>query len=121
MSAKFLAYRPKSAAKSVTLVGLLSQDGSTVQPLRHPHTGEQVHDFFDVIEQWDTFSKFAPAANAGIALSEVEFAAPLLGRDVMAVGKNYVEHAKEFNKSGYDSSDKKDLRGFAELDLRETK
>ncbi|KAK2048776.1 hypothetical protein LZ31DRAFT_563084 [Colletotrichum somersetense] len=31
---------------------------------------------------------------------------PLSGRDVLAVGKNYMEHAKEFNSSGYDSSDK---------------
>jgi 2-keto-4-pentenoate hydratase/2-oxohepta-3-ene-1,7-dioic acid hydratase in catechol pathway len=28
---------------------------------------------------------------------------------VLAVGKNYTEHAKEFNASGYDSSDKVDM------------
>lgn len=35
--------------------------------------------------------------------------APLRGRDVLAIGKNYTEHAKEFNASGYDSSDKVDM------------
>lgn len=34
---------------------------------------------------------------------------PIYGRDVLAVGKNYSEHAKEFNASGYDSSDKVDM------------
>lgn len=31
---------------------------------------------------------------------------PISGRDILAVGKNYSEHAKEFHASGYDSSDK---------------
>lgn len=31
------------------------------------------------------------------------------GRDILCVGKNYSEHAKEFNKSGFDSSDKVDI------------
>lgn len=34
---------------------------------------------------------------------------PLTGRDILAVGKNYSEHAKEFNSSGFDSSDKVDI------------
>ena len=34
---------------------------------------------------------------------------PVSGRDILAVGKNYSEHAKEFNASGYDSSDKVDM------------
>lgn len=31
---------------------------------------------------------------------------PITGRDILAVGKNYLDHANEFNSSGYDSSDK---------------
>ncbi|KPI44008.1 uncharacterized protein AB675_6173 [Cyphellophora attinorum] len=34
---------------------------------------------------------------------------PIYGRDILAVGKNYSAHAKEFNASGYDSSDKVDM------------
>lgn len=40
--------------------------------------------------------------------SSVKLLAPISGRDVLAVGKNYMDHAKEFNSSGYDSSDKTD-------------
>jgi 2-keto-4-pentenoate hydratase/2-oxohepta-3-ene-1,7-dioic acid hydratase in catechol pathway len=40
--------------------------------------------------------------------SLVKILPPISGRDILAVGKNYTEHAKEFNKSGYDSSDKVD-------------
>ncbi|KAJ6473117.1 mitochondrion protein [Mycena sanguinolenta] len=39
-------------------------------------------------------------------LKAVEILAPLPGRDVLCVGKNYVAHATEFHKSGFDSSDK---------------
>jgi 2-keto-4-pentenoate hydratase/2-oxohepta-3-ene-1,7-dioic acid hydratase in catechol pathway len=38
----------------------------------------------------------------------VKLRPPFAGRDILAVGKNYAEHAIEFNKSGYDSSDKAD-------------
>lgn len=38
--------------------------------------------------------------------SSVEILPPLSGRDVLAVGKNYMDHAHEFNSSGYDSWDK---------------
>jgi 2-keto-4-pentenoate hydratase/2-oxohepta-3-ene-1,7-dioic acid hydratase in catechol pathway len=41
--------------------------------------------------------------------SSVKILAPLTGRDILCVGKNYSEHAKEFNSSGYDSSDKVDI------------
>ena len=33
-------------------------------------------------------------------LAEVKLLPPISGRDVLAVGKNYVDHAKEFNSSG---------------------
>ena len=41
-------------------------------------------------------------AEAGdvLPLSSVKLLAPISGRDVLAVGKNYAEHAKEFNASG---------------------
>lgn len=33
-------------------------------------------------------------------VTDVKLLAPISGRDVLAVGKNYVDHAKEFNSSG---------------------
>jgi 2-keto-4-pentenoate hydratase/2-oxohepta-3-ene-1,7-dioic acid hydratase in catechol pathway len=43
-----------------------------------------------------------------IPIASVKVLPPLAGRDVLCVGKNYAEHAKEFNSSGFDSSDKVD-------------
>ncbi|KAL2815229.1 hypothetical protein BDW59DRAFT_176232 [Aspergillus cavernicola] len=43
-----------------------------------------------------------------LSLSQVKILAAISGRDILAVGKIYVEHAKEFNSSGFDSSDKND-------------
>lgn len=42
-------------------------------------------------------------------VSSVTILPPIGGRDILAVGKNYSEHAKEFNASGYDASDKVDM------------
>lgn len=48
-------------------------------------------------------------------IEQVEIRSPIRGRDILAVGKNYIDHAKEFNSSGYDSSDKVDIPTFREL------
>lgn len=42
-------------------------------------------------------------------LYSVNILPPISGRDIMAIGKNYSAHAKEFNASGYDASDKVDM------------
>ncbi|KAI1327591.1 hypothetical protein F5Y16DRAFT_410201 [Xylariaceae sp. FL0255] len=41
-----------------------------------------------------------------IPRSKVKVLPSITGRDILCVGKNYAEHAKEFNSSGFDSSDK---------------
>lgn len=46
------------------------------------------------------------AGGTSFSLSSVTLLPPLSGRDILAVGKNYVDHAQEFHTSGYDSSDK---------------
>jgi 2-keto-4-pentenoate hydratase/2-oxohepta-3-ene-1,7-dioic acid hydratase in catechol pathway len=50
----------------------------------------------------------AVCANASrIALDDVRLLAPIRPRNnVMCVGKNYVDHAREFNSSGFDASQK---------------
>ena len=62
-----------------------------------------------LIEQGDQGFKNAAElenANKTIPLSEVELLAPIPfpKRNVICVGKNYYEHSKEFEKSGFDST-----------------
>lgn len=128
---KLLAYRSRSSAEP--RVGLLSSDEKHVTALKDPKTGAPIRDLFDVIEDWDQLSSYVHAAGKGAvtngaangattgvssssseSIAEVEILPPLRGRDLLAVGKNYAEHAKEFNASGYDSSDKKDIPDFRE-------
>jgi hypothetical protein len=45
-----------------------------------------------------------------VSQDSIQMRPPISGRDVLAVGKNYSEHATEFNQSGYDASDKVDQR-----------
>lgn len=59
-----------------------------------------------VIEQGLTASQLAAAATDRAPLGEVSFLSPLsaLVRNVFAVGKNYHEHAMEFDKSGFNAT-----------------
>lgn len=86
-------------------IGHLDFESLTVTPLSFK-SGTPLTDLYQVItvgEQGITASgaQFFP-------LSSVKHLPPISGRDVLAVGKNYVEHAREFNSSGYDASDKAD-------------
>jgi 2-keto-4-pentenoate hydratase/2-oxohepta-3-ene-1,7-dioic acid hydratase in catechol pathway len=76
----------------------------TIQPLRLL-SGYPLKDLYQVIEAGP--SQIVPSGSA-LPLASVKILPPLAGRDVLAVGKNYMEHAKEFNASGFDSSDKVD-------------
>jgi 2-keto-4-pentenoate hydratase/2-oxohepta-3-ene-1,7-dioic acid hydratase in catechol pathway/pimeloyl-ACP methyl ester carboxylesterase len=122
---KFLAFNPPGQQQAV--IGTVDADERFVTPLVHPITGQAITDFLDVVECWPQYRDkraVLPALNGSAngskhthhpttyAINDVAFAAPLQGRDVLAVGKNYIEHAKEFNKSGYDSSDKNDIPTF---------
>jgi 2-keto-4-pentenoate hydratase/2-oxohepta-3-ene-1,7-dioic acid hydratase in catechol pathway len=59
-----------------------------------------------VIEQGLTASQLAAAATEHAPLAEVSFLSPLSAfvRNVIAVGKNYHEHAMEFDKSGFNAT-----------------
>jgi 2-keto-4-pentenoate hydratase/2-oxohepta-3-ene-1,7-dioic acid hydratase in catechol pathway len=52
--------------------------------------------------QWPS----SPKALPGVSLRDVELLAPipLPARNIFCVGKNYYEHAREFSRSGFDSS-----------------
>jgi 2-keto-4-pentenoate hydratase/2-oxohepta-3-ene-1,7-dioic acid hydratase in catechol pathway len=65
-------------------------------------------DTFDLIGKWD-HDEVDHAVTQGIRrkLHEVRLLAPLvLRKDVIAVGRNYRDHAREFSDSGFDASEK---------------
>lgn len=100
----FVAYLPSSTSQP--RVGNLDFSTGDITPLSFS-SGTHVTSLYQVINAGrDT--NFIPSSRRGgeLPISSVTLLPPLSGRDVLAVGKNYSEHAKEFNSSGYDSSDK---------------
>ncbi|KAK4693208.1 hypothetical protein P7C71_g4149, partial [Lecanoromycetidae sp. Uapishka_2] len=85
-------------------IGHLNLAESKVTPLMMV-SGAALENLYQVIElENDVLPSGEP-----FALDSVKLLPPLSGRDILCVGKNYMAHAQEFNKSGYDSSDKVDL------------
>lgn len=63
-------------------------------------------DMVELIAQWDR-SALSASRGARRSLEEVHLLAPLVPRkNVMAVGRNYRDHAAEFSASGFDASEK---------------
>lgn len=85
-------------------IGHLDFGNGTIQPLSFA-SGTPIRDLYQVIEVGE---ENITAAGDPIPADSVRILPPISGRDVLAVGKNYAEHATEFNRSGYDSSDKVD-------------
>jgi 2-keto-4-pentenoate hydratase/2-oxohepta-3-ene-1,7-dioic acid hydratase in catechol pathway/pimeloyl-ACP methyl ester carboxylesterase len=82
-------------------IGCLEFETQLIYPMSMP-SGAPLRTLEQVIELGEQpLTKDAP-----IPLTSVALLPPLSGRDILAVGKNYAEHAKEFHSSGYDSSDK---------------
>lgn len=77
----------------------------TITPLAF-RSGTPLTDLYQVITAGE--NNIASYATEPLSLSAVKLLAPISGRDILAVGKNYAEHAREFNSSGYDASDKVD-------------
>jgi 2-keto-4-pentenoate hydratase/2-oxohepta-3-ene-1,7-dioic acid hydratase in catechol pathway len=66
------------------------------------------NDTVDLIAQWDRAKvEHALGHGARRPLADVRLLAPLVPRkNVMAVGRNYRDHAREFSDSGFDASEK---------------
>ncbi|KAI1114862.1 hypothetical protein F5Y14DRAFT_156564 [Nemania sp. NC0429] len=105
----YIAY--VSPATGQNQIGHLDAETNTIQPLCFL-SGTPVKDLYQVIEAGSP-DKLRAAAGPPIPVDSVKVLPPISGRDVLAVGKNYMEHAKEFNSSGYDSSDKADRPSHA--------
>lgn len=81
--------------------GVLSEDASTVTAV----AGSQ--DLLSLIDNWDeAAAQITAATGPAINITDVELLAPipLPRRNIFCVGRNYVEHAKEFANSGYDAT-----------------
>lgn len=85
-------------------IGHLSEDRASVQPLAFK-SGTPLTDLYQVIEAGE---RRIIRSGDPLQTASTKLLAPISGRDILCVGKNYAAHATEFNKSGYDSSDKVD-------------
>lgn len=99
----YVAYHDRLIRKN--LVGHYNLTAKTIQPLSFT-SGTPITNLYQVIEAGD--SNIA-SAGAPIDINKVDVLPPFASRDVLCVGKNYFDHAKEFNNSGFDSSDKVDV------------
>ncbi|OMP87824.1 putative protein yisK [Diplodia seriata] len=90
-------------------LGHYDLDNDSIQPLSFA-SGTAVADLYQVMAAGEDA---VVRSGDAIPTSSVKLLAPISGRDVLAVGKNYGEHAKEFNQSGFDSSDTTDRPSHA--------
>lgn len=74
------------------MIGLVDANEQTVTPLLFPNY-RPVTSLHELIEEWDNVSEKLLPGSPSENMSDVEILAPLRGRDVLCVGKNYKEHA----------------------------
>jgi len=88
-----------------TKAALVAPDEKSVWPLE-TMLGRPVPDLTSIIAELDAIKPRLKPAGAGLPSSAVKIEAPIPrpARNVMCVGKNYHEHAREFTRSGFDSS-----------------
>ncbi|KAJ4353355.1 uncharacterized protein N0V89_005083 [Didymosphaeria variabile] len=107
--ANYVSYQDPATDKP--RIGHYDLGKDTIQPLSFL-SGTPVSNLYQVIEaqtiHTDKSGSHVVKSGEPRPASSVKILAPLTGRDVLCVGKNYAEHAVEFNSSGFDSSDKVD-------------
>ena len=96
----FVAYEDSQGRARI---GHLNRDEGKIIPMVMA-SGAPVNDLYQIIE---LENDVVPAGEA-VPLDSVKLLPPISSRDILCVGKNYAAHAQEFNKSGYDASDKVD-------------
>jgi 2-keto-4-pentenoate hydratase/2-oxohepta-3-ene-1,7-dioic acid hydratase in catechol pathway len=80
-------------------IGIVDEAAKRVHPL------SAARDMLDLVERYGTLKSSLKPEGAGIPLSEVQLKAPIPQprRNVICVGKNYREHAREFSHSGFEA------------------
>jgi len=88
-----------------TKAALVGPDAKSVWPLEDM-LGRPVPELTSIIAELDAIKPRLKPTGAGLPVAAVKIEAPIPrpARNVMCVGKNYHEHAREFTKSGFDSS-----------------
>lgn len=100
----FVAYKAKNGIEHIRM-GHFDRDKNNITPLSFK-SGTAVENLYQIIE---VGADNVVAGGEPLPISDITILPPIGDRDVLAVGKNYSEHAKEFNASGYDASDKVDM------------
>ncbi|KAL3469169.1 hypothetical protein BJX99DRAFT_241916 [Aspergillus californicus] len=100
---KYCAYVDPNAGED--RIGHLDLETEQIQPLAFT-SGTRIGNLYQIIEAGE--ENVVASREEAIRSSQVKLLPTISGRDILAVGKNYAEHAKEFNSSGFDSSDKVD-------------
>ena len=89
-------------------VGVLDAAGAVVDVSGAPGVGETMLDVVEAGGAGLDAVRAALASSPARPLHQVRLLAPIMPRNnVMAVGRNYHEHAREFSASGFDASEKK--------------
>lgn len=103
----YISYQSEAGPR----IGHYNLTNEIIQPLSFL-SGAPISNLYQVIEAQSSYADRAGsqivATSRPFPASSVKILPPLTGRDVLCVGKNYAEHAVEFNSSGFDSSDKVD-------------
>lgn len=85
-------------------VVLISPDNERYVPVLAPN-GEPVRDMKAVIQDFDAYANRLANPDGWQPVVDAQWLPPVLpSRNIFCVGKNYYEHAREFEKSGFDSS-----------------
>jgi 2-keto-4-pentenoate hydratase/2-oxohepta-3-ene-1,7-dioic acid hydratase in catechol pathway len=82
-------------------VGLLLPDSDTICPI-------DAADLVEVIANFDALKPSLHSVTESIPLAEVRLLAPIPAprRNIFCVGRNYLDHADEFSRSGYEAGAK---------------
>lgn len=89
-------------------IGVLLDDGSVVDLAADPTLPSTMVEFVALGGEGLAAAAEVVAVASPIPSADVKLLAPIRPRNnVMAVGRNYHEHAKEFSDSGFDASEKK--------------
>lgn len=99
----YISYQDPNSGLS--RIGQYNESQDTIQPLSFS-SGTPLTDLYQVIQVGE--DGIVASREDPLSASSTKILPPLTGRDILCVGKNYAEHAKEFNSSGFDSSDKVD-------------
>lgn len=105
---RFVTFIDRDGAQSAGL--LTGSDGIvSLSPLLGPGA-----DVISVIQAWESVTAFVAADPApDMSLDDVTLLAPVPvpQRNIMCIGKNYLEHVEEFERSGYDVTKNSHAKG----------